>query len=183
MKRLTRVLVLVCLLVLAGEAFAAQTANITVKVKVQYLSVAVAPDEIDFGVLTTGGSDIYDSYVAVTNDGNATEKFKMGITAEPNGTWSSVTAGTPGSEEYRLSAIFKDAQPSTYGAEDSFSVATERTASTTELAETGGNEGEKGYNVAESTARKLWFKFEAPADTIITTQQSIVTLITALSNE
>ena len=182
MKRLTGVLVLVCLLLLTGEAFAAQTANITVKVKVQYLSVAVAPDEIDFGVLTTGSSDIYDSYVAVTNDGNVTEKFKMGITAEPNGTWVSVTDGTVDAEEYRLSAIFQDTPPSTYGPEDSFSKDCERIASGTALADTGA-EGELGYNVAESNWRKLWFKFEAPSSTIITTEQSIVTEITAMSIE
>jgi len=181
MRHLLMGLLILGLVGLVSQAYAGETADITVTVKIQKLSVAVSPTSYDFGTMTAGNSAVASSYIAVTNDGNVTEKFKLGIPSEPNGTWTSVTAATPGSEEYRLSAIFKGTQPSTYGAEDSFSVSTERTSSTTELAETGGDEGEKGYNVVESNGRNLWFKFEAPSDTIITTQQSITARVTALA--
>ena len=181
MRYVLTVLLVLGLVGLVSQAYAAESADITITVKIQKLSVAVNPTSYDFGTMTAGNSAVASSYIAVTNDGNVTEKFKLGIPSEPNGAWTSVTAAAPGSEEYRLSVIFKDTQPSTYGAEDSFSVSTERTASTTELAETGGDEGEKGYNVAEDAARKLWFKFEAPSNTVITTQQSITARVTALA--
>jgi len=179
MRYLLAGLLILGLVGLASQAYAGDTADITITVKIQKLSVAVNPTSYDFGTMTAGSSEIASSYIAVTNDGNVTEKFKLGIPSGEQGSWTPVTT-TPGSEEYRLSAIFKDAQPSTYGAEDSFTVGVERTASTDDLAETGGVEGEKGYNVAQDAARKLWFKFEAPSDTVITTQQSITARVTAL---
>jgi len=168
---------------LASQAYAGETADITVTVKIQKLSVAVSPTSYDFGTRTVNSAAVAVSSITVTNDGNVTEKFKLGITGEPNGTWTSVTAATPGSEEYRLSAIFKDAAPGSgdYLAEDSFSVSTERTASASDLARDADGEGVKGYNVAQTNSRGLWFKFETPLDTIITTQQSITARVTALA--
>jgi len=178
MRYLLAGLLILSLVGLASQAYAADTANITVTVKISNLSVAVNPTSYDFGTMTAGNSAVASSYIAVTNDGNVTEKFSLQIPSEPNGSWTSVTAATPGSEEYRLSAIFQDTQPSNYGAEDSFAVGVERTASDTALADTGAP-GELGYNVAESAARKLWFKFEAPSSTEITTEQSITARVTA----
>ena len=168
---------------LASQAYAGDTADITITVKIQKLSVAVNPTSYDFGAMVANTSDVADSYIAVTNDGNVTEKFKLGIPSEPNGTWTSVTAAAPGSEEYRLSGIFKDSQPASgdYLAEDSFSVSTESTASATDLARDADAPGVKGYNISENDWRQLWFKFEAPSDTIITTQQSITARVTALA--
>ena len=119
------------------------------------------------------------------NDGNVTEKYQLSIPgSEPNGTWSSVTAGAPGAEEYRISGIFKNAQPvaGNFLASDSFSVSTARVATATDLALDADGAGEKGYNVATSAERKLWFKFEAPSSTVITTQQTITVRITAQTN-
>jgi len=181
MRKVSVGLLVLGLMLAVSQVYGGETADITVYVKISQLSVAVNPTSYDFGTMVANTNAVASSYIAVTNDGNVTEKFKLGIPSEPNGTWTSVTAAAPGSEEYRLSAIFKDAQPSTYGAEDSFSASTERTASTTELAETGGNEGEKGYSVNQDDWRKLWFKFEAPSDTVITTQQSITARVTALA--
>jgi len=168
---------------LASQAYAGTTADITVYVKIQKLSVAVSPTSYDFGTLTVNQAAVAVSSITVTNDGNVTEKFKLGIPSEPNLTWTSVTASVPGSEEYRLSAIFKDTGPGSgdYGAEDSFSVSTERTATADDLAITADGEGVKGYNVAQNNSRGLWFKFEAPSATIITTQQSITARVTALA--
>lgn len=183
MRKVSVGLLVLGLMLAVSTVYAGTTADITVYVKIQKLSVAVDPTSYDFGTLAAGGSDVADSYIAVTNDGNVTEKFSLQIPSEPNGSWTSVTAATPGSEEYRLSAIFKDSQPASggYGTEDSFSVSTERTATADDLAITADGEGVKGYNVAETAGRQLWFKFEAPSDTIITTQQSITARVTALA--
>ena len=179
MRYLLAGLLILGLVGLASQSYAGTTENITVYVKIQKLSVAVNPTSYNFGTVTEGWSGVATSSITVTNDGNVTEEFKLKIASEPNGSWTSVTAAAPGPEEYRLSAIFKGSLPSTYGAEDSFSVATERTATTDDLAESGDGEGVKGYNVAESAERGLWFKFEAPSSTIITTEQSIIAQITA----
>ena len=185
MRRILAVgLALFIFLILPHSTQAEETADLTAYVKIQRLSVAISPDEYDFGVMTAGSRKVADSYIAVTNDGNVTERFKLWITEEPNGTWVSVTDGTVDAEEYRLSAIFKNGAPLSddYGFEDSFSVSMERIASDTDLAKDSDPAGEKGYNVTENTWRKLWFKFEAPSETDITTQQAITVRITASPN-
>ena len=176
-------LVILGLVGLAAQSYGAETADITVYVKVQTLSVAISPTSHDFGTLTAGSSAVAVSSITVTNDGNVQEKFKLGIPSEPNGSWTSVTAAVPGSEEYRLSGIFTGSVPGSgdYGAEDSFSVSTERTATADDLAITADGIGVKGYQVDQGNSRGLWFKFEAPSTTIITTQQSITARVTALA--
>ncbi len=183
MRRVSVGLLALGLMLAVSQAYGADTADITVTVKISQLSVAVAPTSYDFGNMAAGANAVASSYIAVTNDGNVTEKFKLGIPSEPNGTWTSVTAAAPVSEQYRLSAIFKDSQPASgdYGAEDSFSVSTERTATADDLAITADGAGVKGYNVSENDWRQLWFKFEAPSTTNITTQQSITARVTALA--
>ena len=182
MRYILTALVILSLVGLASQSYAGTTENITVTVKIQKLSVAVSPTSYPFGTLTENSYAVASSSITVTNDGNVIEKFKLGIASEPNGTWHSVTAAVPGSEEYRLSAIFSGSAPAydQYDAGDSFSVSTERTATADDLAITGDNENVKGYNVAESATRGLWFKFETPSSTIITTQQSITAQVTAV---
>ena len=183
MRYLLAGLLILGLVGLASQAYAGESADITITVKIQKLSVAVAPTSYPFGNMAASADDVASYYIAVTNDGNVTEKFKLGIPSEPNGTWTSVTAAVPGSEEYRLSAIFRDTVPTTgqYGAEDSFSVSAEREATADDLAINADDPGMKGYNVGEGNGRKLWFKFEAPSSTNITTQQSITARVTALA--
>lgn len=183
MRYLLAGLLILGLVGLASQAYAAETADITVTVKIQKLSVAISPTSYDFGTLTVSQAAVAVSSITVTNDGNVQEKFKLGIPSEPNGAWTSVTAAVPGSEEYRLSAIFTGSAPASgdYGAEDSFSVSTERTATADDLAISADGVGVKGYQVDENASRGLWFKFEAPSDTVITTQQSITARVTALA--
>ena len=175
------VLAILISLALPNLSKAGDTADITAYVKIQKLSVNVSPTSYNFGVMLPGGVEVASSYIAVTNNGNVAEKFKLWIPQEPNGTWTSVTDGTVDAEEYRLSAIFKDAQPISddYGFEDSFSVSTERIASGSDLARSADPDGEKGFNVAKDGWRKLWFKFEAPSFTEIITQQSITVRVAA----
>ena len=187
MKNLSKAFLAICLVFVASGVYAyTETQDITVLVIIQKLSVAVSPSQYDFGAVVEGSLDnVATSSITVTNDGNYTEKFKMSFpSGEPNGTWDSVTASVPGAEEYRLSAIFKDAAPVTgdYLASDSFCDGYERTATTADLARDADNDSMKGFNVSATSTRGLWFKFEAPSTTAITTQQSIATRITALAD-
>ena len=185
MKRILTVLMMLGLVVTAGVAYTAETADISVTIRISQLSVAVNPTSYDFGTMVAGAVDVADTFIAVTNDGNVTEKYQLSMpSGEPNGTWTSVTAGAPGAEEYRLSAIFKDSQPisGNFLAEDSFSVSTSRVATATDLALDADPDGEKGFNIAATAGRKMWFKLEAPSATVITTQQTITVRVTAQAN-
>ena len=182
MKKLFTGLMVVGLMAMGGMVYGATTADITVTVKIQNISVAVSPGSYDFGTMTAGSNEVAASSITVTNDGNITEKFQLSIPSEPNGTWTSVTAGAPGDEEYRMSGIFSDSGAGAFGAEDSFSVTTARVATVDDLAVTGDDAGLKGYSVAESTARGLWLKFEAPTSTVITAEQTITVRVTASAN-
>ena len=186
MKNLAKAFLVICLVFVASGVYAyTDTQDITVLVIIQKLSVAVSPSEYDFGGMTENSSEVATSSITVTNDGNYTEKFMMSFPdGEPNGTWNSVTASAPGAEEYRLSAIFKDVAPGTgdYEASDSFCDGCDRTASGTDLARDGDGDNVKGFDVSATQTRGLWFKFEAPSTTVITTQQSITTRITAVAD-
>jgi hypothetical protein len=121
------------------------------------------------------------SSLVVTNNGNIKQKFKLKIVSEPNGNWESVTATSPGAEQYRYFGIFRSTQPATsdFLPEDSFSVSTERTSSSAALARDADPDDQKGFDVPTDSTRNLWFKFEAPASTDITTTQAIPLTITA----
>jgi len=171
------------LVVLASQAYAADTADITVYVKIQTLSVAVNPATYDFQTMTAGQVAVAVSSITVTNDGNVNERFSLQIPSKPNETWTSVTEGTVDAEEYRLSAVFRSGAPLSgdYGLEDSFGYQITRTASATVLAKDTDGDTVKGFDVGQGNDRALWFKFEAPSATDITTQQSIIARVTALA--
>jgi len=145
------------------------------------LSVSISTDTINLGVVEPGSYTLTVSSVVVTNSGNIKQKFKLKIVSEPNATWLSVTAASPGAEQYRYSGIFRSTQPaiSDFLPEDSFSVSTERTSSSAALARDGDPDDQKGFNVPIDSTRNLWFKFEAPSSTDITTTQAIPLTITA----
>ncbi len=146
------------------------------------LSVSISTDTINLGVVEPGSYALTVSSVVVTNNGNIKQKFKLKIVSEPNGAWDSVTATSPGAEQYRYSGIFCSTQPVTsdFLSGDSFSVSTERTSSSTDLARDTDPDGQKGFNVSPDNTRNLWFKFEAPTSTDITTTQAIPVRIIAI---
>ena len=166
---------------MGSMVYAATTADVTVTVRVQKLSVGVSPSSYDFGTMVAGATSIAASEITVTNDGNVTEKFQLSIPAEPNGTWASVTATAPGAEKYRISGIFKTVAPisGNFLASDSFSASTVRVATASDLALDADADGEKGFGVTQTSSRNLWFKLEAPSATALTTQQSITVRLTA----
>ena len=159
-------------LALSATAQAAPTATINVTVTIQNLSVT-ATGPIAFGVVTASSQTVSSVASTVTNDGNVTETYSLSIT-DPAG-WSSVTAA-PGAEEYALLATFNSVQPVvgdfTYA--DHGMTTLPVACSATEFA---GDQ--TGLSLAPLTVTSLWFRFDAPTTTTVTTQQTIVVTITA----
>jgi hypothetical protein len=164
----------VALLALASApAFAANPATITVTVTIQNLSVS-ATGPIAFGTVVAGSQTVSGAASTVTNDGNVTETYSLNLT-NPS-TWTAVQAAPSSAEEYALLGEFNSAAPTagsfTYA---NFSLSTSSVAaSATKFA---GDE--TGLSVAVSGVRHLWFRFNAPTSTSVTTQQSITVTVTA----
>lgn len=166
-------------LFICSVAFAASTADITVRVTVRFLSVSVDMAEYDFGFMDAGEVKLATSAITAKNESNCAVNFSLKLT-NPGG-WTAVSEGIPVEDKYMLSAIFRTSSPISgdYGDNDAmtinFVVATE-----TQFAKTGDAEGEKGYNVAADATRKLWLRFYAPSATIVKTQQLIPITVKAV---
>lgn len=155
----------------ASAVFAANPATIDVTVTVQNISISTT-GPIAYGVVATSSTTVSASASTVTNDGNVTETYDLKL-INPGG-WTA-TSGAPGSETYRLSAQFNSSQPTAVSfAADHDLTTTDQTSSATIFA---GDE--TGLSVAAAATRSLWFKFEAPTSTTVTTQQTITVTLTA----
>ncbi len=155
----------------ASAVYAANPATIDVTVTVQNISISTT-GPIAYGVVATSSTTVSASASTVTNDGNVTETYDIKLT-DPAG-WTAVS-GAPGSETYRLSAQFNSSQPTAVSfAADHDLTTTDQTSSATIFA---GDE--TGLSVAAAATRSLWFKFEAPTSTTVTTQQTITVTLTA----
>jgi hypothetical protein len=166
---------IICLLVLflyASVIHAANPATINVTVTIQNLSVS-ATGPIAFGIVTASSVTVSTDSSRVVNDGNVTETYSLMLT-DPGG-WTAVQAA-PASEQYCLSAKFNSSRPTT----GSFTYADHALSTTSTACSASKFAGDQtGLSVAVSGARYLWFKFEAPTSTTVTTQQTIVVTITA----
>lgn len=160
------------LLFLASSVKAANPATINVTVTIQNLSVN-ASGPIAFGTVVAASVTVSSDSSHVVNDGNVTETYSLNLT-NPGG-WTALQAA-PGSEQYCLSAQFNSAQP----AGGSFTYAN-HALSTTSTASSGTKFAgdQTGLSVPVSGERYLWFKFEAPSSTSVTTEQTIVVTVTA----
>jgi len=94
------------------------------------------------------------------------------------GGWTAVQA-SPGAEEYCLSAMFNTTEPSSA----SFTY-TDHALSTTSTACSGTKFAgdQTGLSVPATGTRSLWFKFEAPSSTTVSTEQTIVVTVTAAAS-
>lgn len=153
-------------------SFAANPATINVTVTIQNLSVS-ATGPIAFGTVSAGSATVSSSASTVTNDGNVTETYSLNLT-NPAG-WTAVQAA-PAAEQYCLSAMFNTTRP----ASDSFTYANHALSTTSTACSATKFAGDQtGLSVPATGTRSLWFKFEAPSSTTVTTQQTIVVTITA----
>ena len=165
---------IICCLLLASYASFVQAANpatINVTVTIQNLSVS-ATGPIAFGTVVASSVTVSSDSSHVVNDGNVTETYDLKLT-DPAG-WTA-TSGAPGSETYRLSAQFNGSQPT----EASFGTNHDLTTSDQTCSATIFAGDQTGLSVSATEARYLWFKFEAPTGTAVTTEQTILVTITA----
>ena len=153
-------------------ALAGNPATISVTVTIQNLSVS-ATGAIAFGTVVSGSETVSGSPSTVTNDGNVVETYSLSLT-NPSG-WTAVQAA-PASEQYALLAEFNAAAPA--AASFSYGNHALSTASVASTASTFAGD-QNGASVAVSATRSLWFRFNAPTTTAVTTTQSITVTITA----
>jgi len=175
MRKIILVLTVVGLFSLAivDVVSAASTADVVISVTCRKLSVGVSVGTSAFGTVNEGSETVASSANGVNNDGNVTEDFELKLTAVAG--WTALQAGTPGTDEYILGAIFKFAAPTTADYDDSEDMLSTGyvEATTAIFAKDGDVVGEKGYSVAASGNRNLWFYFFAPSATTVGTQQLI----------
>ncbi len=172
-RRLTVAAAAFTLALLAAPAWAANPVTITVTVTIQNLSVS-ASGPIAFGTVVASSQTVSSSASTVTNNGNVTETYSLNLT-DPS-SWTAVQAAPSAAGEYALLAEFNSGAPT--GA--SFSYANHALSSSSVAASGTKFAGDQtGLSVAVSGARSLWFRFNAPTSTSVTTQQSITVTITA----
>lgn len=157
---------------LADIAQAINPATISVTVTIQNLSVA-ATGPIAFATVTAGSQTVSGSASTVTNDGNVTETYSLSLT-DPAG-WTAVQAA-PAANQYALLARFNSAAPlaTDFNYTDHALTTTSTASSGTQFAGT-----QTGLSVATLGTRSLWFRFNAPSSTGVTTQQTITVTVTA----
>lgn len=154
---------------------AANPANINVTVTIQSLSVS-ATGPIAFGTVTAGGTTVAADSSHVVNDGNVTATYSISLT-DPGG-WTAVQAA-PGAEEYTLSVMFNATAPLAGDfayADHALSTAPEASSGTKFAGD------QTGLSVPASGIRYLWFKFEAPSSTAVSSEQTIVITVTAVAS-
>ncbi len=178
MKKIILVLVAVGLLGLGAMAEAAQTADITVTVTCRKLSVGVSPTSYAFGTVNEGTTTVAASAIVVTNDGNVAETYQIKLT-NPGG-WTAIQAGTPGTDQYMLSAIFHGATaPLTGDFADNDALGTAYVTCSATVFAKDTSPPETGVGVAAGAERRLWFRFVAPSYSTVGTPQSITVTINA----
>ena len=146
------------------------------------ISISIFSSGYDFGVVLKNSTNVAASSTTVTNDGNVNERYSLNL-ASPAG-WTCVTDTAPGAEEFRMCGNFQTAtaQASHFviavSSSDAIGTA-QSVCSNADFAKDNEGEAAKGYNVPPSEERYLWFRFESPTSTNLTTQQTITVTITA----
>jgi hypothetical protein len=156
-----------------SPAWAGNPATISVTVTIQNLSVS-ASGPIAFGTVLAASSTVSGAASTVTNDGNVTETFSLQLTNPA--TWTAVVAAPAAAEQYALLAIFNAAAPiaGNFNYVDHALSTASVASSASKFAGT-----QTGLSVAAAGARSLWFRFDAPTSTAVTTQQAITVTLTA----
>lgn len=174
MRRIVVALAAFVLVVGLGDvARAANPATIQVTVTIQSLSVS-ATGPIAFGTVTSGSQTVSASAATVTDDGNAIETYSLSLTNPAS--WTAVQAAPAAAETYALLAQFHSTAPTPV----SFTYA-DHALSTIPIACSGSvfAGDQTGLSVGVGATRNLWFRFNAPTSTAVTTQQAITVTVTA----
>lgn len=182
MKRVLLVIGMFCvgILMFRVSIAQAQSADVTVTVRIQALGVSVSPTSRDLGTVLAGSVDrITQGAVVVTNTGNVNQRYRLTLGAVP--TWVSVEDAPDAAEEFRFSAVFKATQAVAADFEKDKDVLMEGVAKTCDGTVFATTAAQDGYDVAPNATQDLYFNFDAPPSTTVTAQQSLVTTITALA--
>jgi len=184
MKKLIPIVALLAIMgfITQVEAAPTDTCGMSVTVSVA-ASVSVTDEPLQFQTVSAGTSDVSDSGCTVTNDGSALNYYKLKITDKP-ATWTvKEDAGSTVWDEFRLLALFTSNTSLVTGdfdtADDIVKSTAETQASSTAYAITAEGASVKGYDCTKTAARKLWFRFDAPSGTDLTTQQWITVTVYA----
>jgi len=168
-----------------AEAAVSDTCGMSVTVLVS-AEVEVTDEPLTFGDVTAGQNKVSTSSCTVTNVGTARNDYKLQITAWP-GDWTvKEDAGSTIYNQFRLLALFTSSSPPgpgdfvDTGAEDIVKQSTQTTADANVYALNAEGASVKGYGCTEDAVRKLWFRFDAPSGTNLTTQQWITVTVYAI---
>lgn len=166
MSRLKSALAAAALSVLAGTAFAANPASMTLKVTVNVgLSVALSASSYDFGLINAGAVVVSSNGVTVTNDsGGRTEDYTVDAStymASGGASWTISGSSTAAANVFALCARLNSVQPSssTFANGDCL----DQTAGNQQNMDASHFAGDQnGNNVPAAATRSLWFLFAAP---------------------
>lgn len=192
MKRILMAIALV--VVVAGGAHAVTTSNVYITVTlVAPLSISldtstyddyIALGDVDAASVDNLAVPTSDRVVVVNDTAVGSAYYSLQITADPDAPqqWTATNA-LPAAEDYRLFALFRDAEPAVgvfLLADDVFPDETIQIIGDHDTFG-DGTVGESGYDVAATESRNLWFKFDAPLSTQNTGEQTLTVTITIYS--
>jgi len=154
------------------------------------LSITIEPSTRPFGEVPANQSAVLSDGFTVTNTGNISQKYQLRLTDVPTGWTAKNVSGAPGWEEAKILGLFttqsplstthfNDNPPDTGDGDIVRSTSNDTATSTNFAISTEGAEV-KGYNVTVSGIRYLWFRFDAPSGTTITSQQFLTVTVTAI---
>ena len=172
------------------------TADISITVTIQRLSVLVAGTPVAFGIITPGSEPVSTPKVVVTNDGNVTETY--GLKLAYAGPLMIGTVETPpwtpaqSTDKFVLQALFTgDDDPTSpaagdFGADpvpanDDVVTTVDHLASVTDFGFAPPGSTATGAGVPVAGLRDLYFKYSAPSPDTVTggAAQSITVTISA----
>lgn len=167
--------------VLAAPANAAETADITVTVTIQNLSLNLSSNTWALGTLAAGSTTQMTEAndITVTNDGNVSEDFTLRLTNPA--AWTAGAAAA--ADTYVLSGVFcaaADAPGGTDFTADDIVTTSTQTATAGVFGYAGGSDD--GVSVSASGSVDLWLEFAAPTSSTDFTEQMITMTVGAVAS-
>ncbi len=166
---------------MVATAHAADTADITVTVTIQNLSLNLSSNTWALGTVVAGSTTQMTEAndITATNDGNVDEDFTLRLT-DP-AAW---TAGaTAGADVYVLSGLFCGAADAPgdgdFNADDVLTTSAQ-TATATIFGYAGGSDD--GVLVAPGSSVDVWLEFDAPTSSTNFTEQVITVTVGAIAS-
>jgi hypothetical protein len=168
-------------LAMTSAAYAAGTADISVTVTIQNLSISLSSNTWALGTVvaasTTQMTEAED--ITVTNDGNVDEDFTLKLTNPAS--WAAGAAA--GADAYVLSGLFCGTADAPGGgdfsAEDVLTTSTQ-TSTAAIFGYAGGSSD--GVAVSAGSGVDLWLEFDAPTSSSDFTEQTITVTVGAVAS-